>query len=96
MSCYFLAHIKIHDNEEYQKYLDGTDSVFSKFDGKVVAVDDEPTVLEGAHPYTRVVLIRFPNEAEALRWYNSPEYQEIVKHRHRASEADVVLVHGRE
>jgi len=92
MSCYFVAQINIHDREEYQKYLDGYDEIFEKYKGIVVAVDDNPTVLEGEWPYTRTVLIRFPDEHEAKKWYESSEYRELVKHRHRASEANIVLV----
>lgn len=96
MNCYFLAQIEIYDPEEYQKYLDGFDTVFADYKGRVMAVDDDPVVLEGNWPYRRTVLMCFPDRAEARKWYDSPEYQELVKHRHRASKANVVLVEGRE
>ena len=96
MSCYFIAQINIHDRDEYQKYLDGYDEVFSKYGGVVVAVDEDPSILEGDWPFQRTVVIRFTDEAEARRWYESSEYQELIKHRHRASEANVVLVRSRE
>ncbi len=95
MSCYFVAQIKIHDEAEYKKYLDGTDAVFAAFKGEIIAVDDHPTVLEGEWEYSRIVMIRFPDEADLRRWYDSPGYREIVKHRWRASEADVLIVKGR-
>lgn len=95
MSAYFIAQISIHDEGEYQRYLDGHDEVFAKFGGKVLAVDEDPVVLEGEWPYTRTVLIHFSDEAEARRWYDSPEYQELVRFRHRASRANIVLVEGR-
>jgi uncharacterized protein (DUF1330 family) len=41
------------------------------------------------------LLISFPDEDEAKRWYNSPDYRELMKHRHNASDANVVLVTGR-
>ncbi len=96
MSCYFIAQIKIRDPREYQHYLDGFDEVFSHYRGEVVAVDDTPVVLEGEWPYTRAVVIRFPNEDEARRWYESPEYQGLAAHRVNASNADIILVHGRD
>ncbi len=92
MSCYFLAQITIRDREGYQKYLDGFDEIFGRYKGIVVAVDEHPTVLEGSWPFSRTVLIRFPDEAEARRWYDSPEYRELVKHRHGSSEANIVLI----
>jgi uncharacterized protein (DUF1330 family) len=95
MSSYFIAQIKIHDWEEYEKYLEGYDEVFSKYKGQVLVVDDSPTVLEGKWSYTRTVVIRFPDETEFRRWYESPEYQELVQHRWQASQADIILVKGR-
>jgi uncharacterized protein (DUF1330 family) len=62
MSCYFVAQTTIHDPQAYQRYLDGFDDVFGNYCGRVVAVDESPTVLEGDWEYTRVVLIRFPTE----------------------------------
>lgn len=92
MSCYLIAQIKIHDRDEYQKYLDGYDEIFSKYKGIVVAVDEGPLMLEGEWPYSRTVLMRFPDEREAKRWYESAEYQELVRHRHRSSDANIVLI----
>ena len=92
MNCYLVAQINIHDHQEYQKYLDGFDQIFSKYKGLVMAADENPKILEGQWPYSRTVLMRFPNEEDARRWYQSSEYQELVKHRHRASEANIILV----
>jgi uncharacterized protein (DUF1330 family) len=95
MSCYFIAHISINDPETYQKYLDGFDEVFKNYQGQVIMVDDEPSVLEGEWNHTRIVMIRFPDETEARRWYESPEYQELVQYRWQAADADIILTKGR-
>jgi len=92
MSCFFIARILIKDAEKYQQYLDGFDDVFSKYNGDVVLVDEEPVVLEGDWKHTRLVMIRFPDEAEARRWYFSPEYQQLKQFRQTASDADIILV----
>jgi uncharacterized protein (DUF1330 family) len=96
VSCYFIAQIRIHDREEYRLYEEGFDEIFAKYNGEVIAVDDHPPVLEGAWPYTRAVMIRFPNESEARRWYDSTEYQTLAQHRLQASNADIILVKGRD
>ncbi|UCE18002.1 MAG: DUF1330 domain-containing protein [Gemmatimonadota bacterium] len=96
MSYYFIAYIKIYDLEEYEKYLEGYDDIFEKYNGKVIVVDDGPTILEGDWPYTRAVVIRFPSEEELQHWYESPEYQALAKHRLQASQADIIIVKGRE
>jgi uncharacterized protein (DUF1330 family) len=90
-----IAQINIHDREEYSKYEEGFDEIFEKYKGMVVTVDEEPVVLEGQWPYGRTVLIRFPSEGEARRWFESDEYAELKRHRHRASEGNIILVRRR-
>ena len=95
MSCYFIAQISIHDDNEYKKYLNGFDSVFERYDGEVVAVEENPVILEGEWDYSRLVMIRFPNEDDAGRWYHSPEYQSLLQHRLNASKGTALLLNDR-
>lgn len=95
MSVYFSAQIKMIDEKEYEKYLESCDEVFSKYQGKYLAVDGEPTVLEGEWQYSRSVLIEFPNETLLNEWYYSSEYQKILKHRLKGAECRTIVIHGR-
>ena len=92
MSCYFVANIKIHDNDEYQKYVD---EVFSKYKGKYLAVDDYPEIIEGTWKYTRAVIIEFETESDFNNWYNSKNYQDILKHRLNGADCDTILIKGK-
>lgn len=92
---FFSAHIRIHDAEEYGRYLARYDEAFAGTGGEVLAVDDAPRTLEGAPLAGRVVLIRFPDEAAFRSWYDSPAYKAIVVHRHAGSDADAQLITGR-
>ena len=92
MSVYLIGQITIHDREEYGRYEAGFLEVFEQFEGELLAVSEEPTVLEGHWPCTRTVLIRFPSADEAHRWYASPQYQAIAQHRFRASTGNIVMV----
>ena len=94
MSCYFVAQIQINNLDEYQNYLNGVDEVFLKFNGKYLAVDENPEVLEGNWSYSRIIIIEFPNETELKRWYESQEYQKLVQHRLNAAKCDTLLVKG--
>ena len=95
MSVYFVANIKVNDIEEYQKYLDGCDEVFIKYNGEYLAVDNDPIILEGEWKYSKTVIIQFPSEEEFKCWYESEEYQAILKHRLKAAICDTILVRGR-
>jgi uncharacterized protein (DUF1330 family) len=84
--------IDIHDQQRYQQYLDGFDEIFEKFEGKVIAVEDNPRILEGNWPAGRTVVIRFPDDTELRRWYDSDEYQTIAKFRKEASIGHIAII----
>ena len=96
MSCFFIAQINIHDEEGYRNYQEVFDEVLSKYNGKVEAVDDNVEVLEGKWPFRRTMVITFPDKAEARRWYDSEEHQQLIKPRRRASHSNIILVEGSE
>lgn len=94
MSYYFLARIKIHDTAEYQRYIDGSEAVFSKYNGTYLAVDTDPEVIEGEFMHSRAVLIRFEQKKDFEAWYYSDDYQRILKHRLKAADCDTILIKG--
>jgi uncharacterized protein (DUF1330 family) len=94
MPVYIVALIEIEDREEYGRYEAGFLDIFSKYQGEILAVDEAPTAIEGQWPATRSVILRFPSEEEAQRWYNSAEYQALAQHRFRASKGNIALIHG--
>ena len=63
--------------------------------GRVLAVDEEVTVLEGSWPYGRTVIIEFPTVEHLEAWYGSAAYAEIAAFRHLASDGNAVVVRGR-
>lgn len=96
MAVYIVGHIDIEDRMGYAEYEAGFAEVFSAHKGEVLAVDDEPLTLEGEGRGNRCVILRFPDRAAALAWYNSPEYQRLAAIRWNASSALITLVEGRE
>lgn len=92
---YFVAHIKIQDPSEYQKYVDNATEIFKKYKGLYLVVDNDPEVVEGEWDYTRTVIIRFNSKPDFDAWYYSDDYQEILKYRLKAAVCDTVLVKGK-
>ena len=43
---------------------------------------------------TRLVLVKFPDVATANRFYDSPEYQEVLKISQQSARRTVVLIEG--
>ena len=94
MIHYFVAQIKINDPDEYEKYLDKFDDIFSKYKGEYLAIDESPALLEGDWNYTKSVLIKFKSKKDFEDWYYSDDYQKILKHRLNAARCDTILIEG--
>jgi len=94
MSYYFIANIRLRDEQKYQHYLAHAEEIFEKYKGTYLAVDNDPEILEGNWEYDRAVIIRFDKREEFESWYRSEEYQEILKHRLSASDCDTILIKG--
>ena len=94
MTVYTIAQLKFTDIAAYRRYQKAFPAVFAKFDAKVLAADEAPRVLEGEWPCDKVVILAFPDEAEAQRFGQSPEYREIARDRIAGADAVVLLVKG--
>lgn len=94
MTVYAVALIDIHDREAYGRYEQGFVEIFSAYEGTLLAVDETPTTLEGDWPWTRTVLLAFPDEKKLQAWYASEEYQSLAQHRLQGSQANIAVVKG--
>jgi len=93
MSTYLINHLRIPGgipNEEGLSYLDQVDATAKAYGGEWLAQGDV-RVLEGAWPGA-VVLMRFPSMTEAMNWYSSAAYQNILHLRINNAISDLVLV----
>ena len=93
--AYMVVKVTITDQDAYGAYRAGFGAVFQHYGGAIVAVSSDPTVLEGEWDATTTVVIRFDSRADALEWYNSDAYQELIRMRQEASTADFILMDGR-
>ncbi len=94
-AAYVVAKVTITDADTYRQYSAGFGAILRRYEGEMVAVSNDPTILEGEWPETLTVLLRFASREKALGWYNSDEYQELSKIRRAASTADFVLINAR-
>jgi len=94
MSVYAIAQLKITDRTAYDRYQAMFMGVMKRFQGRVLAADEKPQVIEGQWERDKVVLLSFPDETAFHEWAESPEYLEISKDRKAGSEAVVLLVKG--
>lgn len=94
MTVYALAQISIHDRDLYDRYAARFMGVLAGFNGRLLAADESPEVLEGTWHHDKVVLIAFPTRSDLERWALSPEYGEIAKDRIAATTGCVLVVSG--
>lgn len=94
MSVYVVAQLSIHDRARYERYVSQFMRVLAGFDGRLLAADESPAVVEGAWPYQKVILLEFPDRGAFERWGSSPEYTEIARDRLAATTGCVLLVSG--
>jgi len=94
VTVYVVAALKFTDRPAYDRYQAAFMGVFRRFHGRLLAADERPTPLEGDAGYEKIVLMSFPDEAEARRFIDDPDYREISKDRRAGAETVSLLVHG--
>lgn len=95
MSVYALAQLRVHDAERYGRYMSRFMPVLGQYNGKLLAADDTPRVLEGAWwDRNKVVLMEFADAAAFRAWATSPEYTAIAEDRKAGADAVVLLIKG--
>lgn len=94
MSVYAIALLKIHDRDGYRTYEQGFMEIFQRSPGRILAVDEAPGVVEGEWPWTRTVLLEFPDRAALDAWYHSDDYQALARHRFLAADGAVAVITG--
>lgn len=92
MTVYAIALLKIHDRDGYRTYEQGFMEIFARSPGRLLAVDEAPNVVEGEWPWTRTVLLEFPDQASLDAWYRSDDYQALAQHRFGAADGSLAVV----
>lgn len=94
MTVYAIAQLRFTDRPAYDRYQAAFMEVFTRFQGRVLAADEAPQVIEGQWDRQKLVLMSFPDEIAFRDWADSPAYQEISKDRLAGSDAVVLLARG--
>ena len=84
---------KMRNREEYERYREKAGAAAAGHPLKPLALYGKHEVLEGPAIEGAVVL-EFPTAEAAKTYYNSPAYQEAVKHRFLGADYRVFIVEG--
>tara|TARA_Y100001935_G_C17145722_1_gene427870 strand:- start:446 stop:733 length:288 start_codon:yes stop_codon:yes gene_type:complete len=77
--AYWVVRANIFDQEEYSKYIQKASNVVETFNGKFLVRGGKQQEYESLG-YERTVVVQFNSYGDAIKSYNSPEYQEALKH----------------
>ena len=94
MTAYFIIQVDVHDVAAFEPYRLKGPGVISQFGGEYIVRGGTFTKLEGVHPLSRQVVIRFPNKESAMRWYESEEYRDLRALRQSCATTNMILVEG--
>lgn len=94
MAAYLVAHLEVHDPDGFAAYRAAVPAIIERFGGRYLIRGGEVEMLEGGWDRPRLVVIAFPDRAAVRRFYDSPEYQEILPLRTRAASGSVAIVEG--
>jgi uncharacterized protein (DUF1330 family) len=82
MPGYVGTILDIHDNDRFREYLRGVGPSLAKHGCRIVLRGPIVGVVEGrldTREDTRLVMIEFDSLEAAREWYESAEYQELIK-----------------
>ena len=92
MAAYFVFNHRVIDSDKLNnEYLPKAVETLEPYDIEILAVDQDYELVEGNTSDDRMVILKFASKEEALKWYNSPEYQAIVHLRLESVEGRAVL-----
>ena len=94
MPGYFIGEIDVTDPELYETYKPMAREVVLNRGGEYLAAGGATTVIEGAPPANRVVVLRFPSLDAVIDWFHSDDYAEALALRQRSTKSRTYAVEG--
>ena len=94
MAAYVIVQVNVTNLEQYESYKALAAAAVQKHGGKYIVRGGAATDLEGSRPYPRIVVLEFPNAAQAKAWYASLEYQKAKKSREGAGTGVFTVIEG--
>jgi uncharacterized protein (DUF1330 family) len=95
MAVYFVLDIeKVTDAQMLTEYSQRGVETIKQYGGKLVVVGGAPEAVEGNWQPQAVAILEFENVEHFKRWYNSPEYKEVMPLRLQGTASRAMLLQG--
>ena len=94
MSAYIIIEFTVKDPDVVREKYSATAGQTAKEHGAEVLANSNWEILHGDASITSGALMRFPDYETAIKWYNSPEYQQLIDVRSAGMDARFSLLDG--
>ncbi|MGH6709322.1 MAG: DUF1330 domain-containing protein [Bradyrhizobium sp.] len=94
MKAYLVLDLSVNDFGGFRRYIAEIPAFIARHSGKYIVQGVQPTIIEGDWQPERVVIIEFPERANAEAFLGDPEIQDLFKVRHDTTTSKLVLVDG--
>ena len=95
MSAYVIVEFTVKDPDVYRDQYSAMAGRTAKEHGGEALANSNWEILSGDPMLSQGAIMRFPDHESAVRWYNSPEYQQLIDVRSVAMDARFSLLDGR-
>lgn len=94
MKAYLVLDFEVTDLRRFLTYAEQIPAHIERHGGRYIVRGVEPTVMEGDWAPPRLVILEFPERANAESFLGDPTIQELFKVRHASTVSKLVLVDG--
>ena len=94
MSAYVIIEFTVNDPDVAREKYSPHAAETGREHGREVLANGNWEILHGDPLLTLGALIWFPDHETAIKWYNSPQYQQLIDDRSVAMDARFSLVEG--
>jgi uncharacterized protein (DUF1330 family) len=94
MPAFVVVDIDVKDPALYERYKQLAPVSIAAHGGKYIARGGKVDILEGDWTPRRLVILQFPDAAQARRWWESAGYAEAKRLRQQCADANMIIVEG--
>ena len=94
MAAYIIADLVVNDAETYSAYAAQTPDIIAKYGGKFIVRGGTAEIIEGDWSFNRVIVVEFPDMASLRKFWDSPDYQNIIAIRQASTDSRLMIVDG--
>ena len=95
MAVYFVLDIeKVNNQQKIAEYSQRGVETIKQYGGNLVVIGGAPETVEGSWQPHAVAVLEFEDAEHFKRWYNSPEYKEVMPLRLQGSTSRAILLQG--